>query len=226
MGRSACVVGSAGGIGSALVEHLRKDGWDTILEMDLSAPIPIDLASPDSVKKAFERGREVAPKIDLLVVAAGILDRDRLPDLTIERWQQVLAVNLTGTFACCREADQWVSDGGRIVLVSSLAARTGGSMTGTAYSVSKGGVETLTKSMAHYFAARRITVNCVSPGGVLTQMMAKNPESERKAMELASPLKRMAEPREIAATIVFLASEDAGFMTGAIVPVNGGIRMD
>jgi NAD(P)-dependent dehydrogenase (short-subunit alcohol dehydrogenase family) len=110
--------------------------------------------------------------------------------------------------------------------VGSLAGRTGGVLTGTAYSVSKGGLESLTKSVAQELAPRRITVNCVAPGGVDTPMRAKNSPEGLAALRAAAPLKRMATPDEIAAVIAFLASEDAGFMTGAVVPVNGGLRMD
>lgn len=143
-----------------------------------------------------------------------------------DRWDEVLAVNLTGPFLCCQAAQDWLVDGGRIVLVGSLAGRTGDVVTGTAYAVSKGGVESLTKSLAQELAPRRITVNCVAPGGVDTPMLAQNSPEAQEALRAATPLKRMATADEIASAILFLASEGAAYITGAVLPVNGGVRMD
>jgi len=111
-------------------------------------------------------------------------------------------------------------------MIGSLAGRTGGVLTGIAYAASKGGIESLTKSLANELAPRRITVNCVAPGGVDTPMLAQNPPEQKARLAAATPLGRMAAPDEIAATIAFLASEHAAFITGAVIPVNGGIRMD
>lgn len=226
MDKTACVVGASGGIGAATVRRLERAGYSRVLRMDLDGPLRIDLADVSSVEIAFAAARREAPRLDALVVASGILDREKLAGTSLEHWNRVLAVNLTGPFLCCKHARDWLTDGGRIVLVGSLAGRTGGVLTGTAYSVSKGGLESLTKSVAQELAPRRITVNCVAPGGVDTPMLAKNSAEGLAALRAAAPLKRMATPDEIAAVIAFLASEDAAFMTGAVVPVNGGLRMD
>jgi 3-oxoacyl-[acyl-carrier protein] reductase len=194
--------------------------------MDLGGPIPIDLADVSSIEMAFAAARREAPRLDALVLAAGILDLEKLAGTSLERWNRVLAVNLTGPFLCCKLARDWLVDGGRIVMVGSLAGRTGGVLTGTSYAVSKGGLESLTKSLAQEFAPRRITVNCVAPGGVETPMLAQNSPEGLAALRAAAPLKRMASADEIAAMIAFLASDDAAFVTGAVVPVNGGLRMD
>ena len=138
----------------------------------------------------------------------------------------VLAVNLTGPFLCCKLARDWLVDGGRIVLLGSLAGRTGGVLTGTAYAVSKGGIESLTKSVAQELAPRCITVNCVAPGGVDTPLLARSSPESLAAMTAATPLKRMAAPDEIAAAVSYLAGDGAAFVTGAVLPVNGGLRMD
>ena len=224
--RTACVVGSRGGIGRAAVRRLGQGGFDQVLEMDLAGPLRIDLTEPACVERAFAEARSHAPRLDALVVASGILDLAKLADLTLEQWNRVLAVNLTGPFLCCKHARDWLNDGGRIVLVGSLAGRTGGVLTGTAYAVAKGGVESLTKSVAQELAPRRITVNCVAPGGVDTPMLASNSPEGLAALKAATPLKRMAEPDEIAAAIGFLVSDDAAFMTGTVMAVNGGLRMD
>jgi 3-oxoacyl-[acyl-carrier protein] reductase len=226
MAKAACVVGSSGGIGSAVVRRLREEGFAPVLEMDLAGPIALDLASPASIQAAFAAARQQVARLEVLVVAAGILDLGKLGDLTLEQWNRVLAVNLTGPFQCCQLARAWLADGGRIVLLGSLAGRTGGVLTGTAYAVAKGGIESLTKSVAQELAPRRITVNCVAPGGVDTPMLARNTPEGLAALKAATPLKRMAMPEEIAAAIAYLASDGAAFVTGAVLPVNGGLRMD
>jgi 3-oxoacyl-[acyl-carrier protein] reductase len=225
MTKVACVVGAAGGIGGAVCRRLKSERY-SVLEMDLGGPLAVDLASPASVEAAFSAARRQAPQLDVLVVAAGILDLGKLANLTLEQWSRVLAINLTGPFLCCKLARDWLRDGGRIVLIGSLAGRTGGVLTGTAYAVSKGGVESLTKSVAQELAPRRITVNCVAPGGVDTPMLARNTPEGLAALMAATPLKRMALPEEIAGAVAYLASDDAAFVTGAILPVNGGLRMD
>ena len=102
----------------------------------------------------------------------------------------------------------------------------GGVITGTAYAASKGGIEALTKSIAQELAPRNITVNCVAPGAVETPMLAAHPPERKAAMSASTPLKRMAQPEEIAAAVAYLLAEDAGFTTGAVLAVNGGLRMD
>lgn len=226
MSKAACVIGATGGIGSAVVKALRQAGWSPVLELDLNGPIVIDVTDEASVERAFAQARREAQSIGLLAIASGILDLDKLLTLSTERWNEVIAVNLTGPFLCCKAAQTWLADGGRVVMLGSLAGRTGGVLTGTAYAASKGGVESLTKSVANELAPRRITVNCIAPGGVDTPMLAQNPAEQKAKLAAATPLGRMATANEIAATVMFLASEQAAFITGAVIPVNGGIRMD
>jgi 3-oxoacyl-[acyl-carrier protein] reductase len=226
MSKAACVVGANGGIGSAVVRALTQAGWSPVLRLDQVGPIAIDVTDEFSVQRAFDQAQREVPSLGLLVMASGILDLEKLATLSAERWNRVLAVNLTGPFLCCRAARTWLADGGRIVMIGSLAGRTGGVLTGTAYAASKGGIESLTKSVANELAPRRITVNCIAPGGVDTPMLAQNSPEQKAKLAAATPLGRMAMPDEIAAIVCFLASEQAGFITGAVLPVNGGIRMD
>ena len=226
MPKPACVVGSEGGIGSAVVQRLKDDGWSPVLRMDLNGPIEIDVSNANSVNTAFANARQQVEKLGLLVIASGTLDLGNISNTNLERWNEVLAVNLTGPVLCCKAAYDWIADGGRIVLISSLAGRTGGVVSGTAYAASKGGVESLAKSLAQQLASRDITVNCVAPGGVDTSMLAKNSDSAITAMINATPLKRLGSPAEIAAAVSFLSSNDASFITGAVLPVNGGLRME
>jgi 3-oxoacyl-[acyl-carrier protein] reductase len=222
----ACVIGSSGGIGSAVARQLAAGGWATVLGMDRETEIAIDVSDPASVERAFGQARSRYARLDALVICAGILDLAKLRGLTLARWEEVIRVNLTGPFLCCQMAQDWLADGGRVVLVGSLAGRTGGVATGTAYAVSKGGVESLTKSLAQEFAPRNITVNCVAPGGVDTPMLAQNPANTLEKLRAATPLGRMGSAEEIASTIVFLTSPGAAFITGEVVAVNGGVRMD
>ena len=226
MTKTFCVIGARGGIGSALCERLGAEPDTTVIGMDRDGPIPIDVADPSSITRAFAAARSAHPVLDGLVVTSGILDLGKLRNLELETWNKVLAINLTGPFLCCQAAQSWLRDGGRIVLVGSLAGRTGGVLTGTAYAVSKGGIESLTKSIAQELAPRGITVNCVAPGGVDTAMIAGNPPEAVASMKAAAPLKRLAQASEIAGGIAYLLSDDAAYVTGSVLAINGGLRMD
>ncbi len=236
---TACIVGAAGGIGDALTRLLHREGARKLVVLDRSGPAldtlaretgasahALDMRDEASLHAAFAAARQATPHIDALVVAAGIVDVRPLGELDLARWQEILAINLTGPFLCCREAREWLADDGRIVLISSLSARTGGVATSSGYAASKGGVEAFAKGIAREFAARRITVNCVAPGWIDTPMTAPHPADRKRATEAATPLKRTGRPEEVAATIAFLMSPGAAYITGATVPINGGIRMD
>lgn len=236
---AVAIVGATGGIGSAIVRRAHSDGFAPLLLMDRAGDaldamaaetggqaIAIDLTDGASITDAFAQARLGAPSLYGLVLAAGVVDNGKLADLAPHRWNDVMAVNLTGPFLCCLAAHEWIADGGRIVTLGSLAGRTGGVLTGTAYAASKGGIESLTKSMAQELAPRAITVNCVAPGAVETPMLAAHTPERKAAISASAPLKRMGQPHEIAAAISYLLSEDAGFTTGSVLAVNGGLRMD
>lgn len=237
--KTVCVVGATGGIGAAVARRFAQLGFRLVL-MDLAASpvkalaaelggeaVAIDVADADSVARAFAAARENAAALDVLVLASGVVETaTALADETDETWSRMLAVNLTGVFLCCRAADDWLRDGGRIVTISSNAARSGGLATGPAYAAAKGGVEALTKAMANLFAPRQITVNCVAPGATDTPMLDAHPPERIAAIAAANPLGRIATPDDVAAAIAFLASEEAAYLTGVVLPVNGGQRMD
>ncbi len=236
---TACIVGAAGGIGDALTRLLHREGARKLVLLDRPDPAldalaldtgarahGLDMRDEASLRAAFAAARQATPRIDALVVAAGIVDVRPLGELDLARWQEILAINLTGPFLCCREAREWLGDDGRIVLISSLSARTGGVATSSGYAASKGGVEAFAKGIAREFAARRITVNCVAPGWIDTPMTAPHPVAAKRTTEAATPLKRTGKAEEVAATIAFLMSPGAAYITGATVPVNGGIRME
>ena len=236
---AVAIVGAAGGIGSAISRRMGKDGYTPLILMDRPGAaldamaaetggqaFGIDLTDSASVAKAFADAQQQVSELYGLVLAAGVVDNGKLSDLDLDRWSDILSVNLTGPFLCCLAARDWIVDGGRIVTLGSLAGRTGGVITGTAYAASKGGLESLTKSMAQEFAPRGITVNCVAPGAVETPMLAAHTSERKAAMSASTPLKRMGQPQEIAAAVSYLLDADAGFTTGSVLAVNGGLRMD
>jgi 3-oxoacyl-[acyl-carrier protein] reductase len=237
--RAVVVVGAAGGIGSAIARRAARDGFSPLILMDRDAEalndiaveieahaVPVDITDGAAVAHAFEKARTISKQLYGLVLASGVVDNGRLADLDPERFDDILRINLTGPFLCCREARDWLVNGGRIVTLGSLAGRTGGVITGTAYAASKGGIEALTKSMAQELAPRKITVNCIAPGAVETAMLAAHTPERKAEMSAATPLKRMARPEEIAAAAAYLLDADAAFTTGAVIAVNGGLRMD
>ena len=239
MTRALAFSGAAGGIGAAIARRAAVAGYGPLFLMDRDEvalasvaeetsgiAIVLDITDASAVDLAFDSIRQETPALYGLVLAAGVVDNGKLADLTPDRWKEILAINLTGPFLCCHAAKDLLTDGGRIVTLGSLAGRTGGVITGTAYAASKGGIESLTKSMAQELAPRSITVNCVAPGAVETPMLAAHPPERKAAMSAATPLKRMAKPEEIAAAVCFLLSEDSAFTTGAVMAVNGGLRMD
>ena len=233
------IVGAAGGIGSAIARHAAAAGHAPLCLLDLRPAelagiaaetgghaTAVDVRDAVSVDAAFAGIRREHGAIRGLVVASGVVDTGRLAELEPERWNEVLAVNLTGPFLCCRAARDLLVEGGRIVTLGSLAGRSGGVLTGPAYAAAKGGLEALTRSLALELAPRRITVNCVAPGAVETPMLAAHSAERKAAMAAATPLRRMARPEEVAAMVCFLLGADAAFTTGALLAVNGGLRMD
>jgi len=237
MNRKVCVVGATGGIGLAISRRMAAEA--DLICMDLDSPalqnlasqpgtsaIGIDVRDEKRVKQAFAQAKQLASRIDVLVLCFGIVDNTRFEALTSERWAEILAVNLTGCFWAVREALDWISNGGKIVFLGSLAGRTGGILTGPAYAASKGAIESLAKSLATELAPREITVNCVAPGAVETEMIRSHSAERRSAMVTSTPLRRMADPSEIAEAVAYLASDKAGFITGSTLHINGGTRMD
>lgn len=233
--RRIAVVGGASGIGAATARALAEAG-DSVIILDRDAQaaaalagaigaraLTLDVADAGSVARAFAA---LEAPLHGLVVSSGVVDTGKLASLDPARWNEILAVNLTGVFLCCRAALPLLAEGGRIVTLSSLAARTGGVITGAAYAASKAGVEALTKSMAQELAPRAITVNCVSPGAIDTPMTARHPAEQKARYDAIVPLRRHGRAEEVAAAILFLLSEEASYLTGAVIPVNGGVRMD
>lgn len=226
-GRTAVVTGAAGTMGRAVVKALAADGLE-VVGLDVKPArgcVACDISDPAAVAKTL-RG---VGRVDVLVNNAGILSNNKSEATTPEEWRRVLAVNLDGAFYLSRQVipgmkkRRW----GRIVNTCSLAAKTGGLTAGTAYSTSKGALTSLTFSLARELAAFGITVNGISPAYVNTPMVTEQLNAaQRKAVLAQIPVGRFCEPEEFAHVVRFLVHPLAGFITGEIVDLNGGVVMD
>ena len=191
--------------------------------------VEVDIRDATAVASAHSRIAEKFGEVDILVNNAGILSNNKIEATSDEEWRRVLGVNLDGAFYWSRavlpamKSRNW----GRIINVSSLAAKTGGLTAGTAYAVSKGAISALTFSLARESAAFGVTVNAISPAYVKTPMVTEGlTEAQRAALLATIPVGRFCEPEEFAHVVRFLASPLAGFITGEVVDINGGLLMD
>jgi 3-oxoacyl-[acyl-carrier protein] reductase len=187
-----------------------------------------DVSSVGEIKTTLKTIGEDFLSIDVLVNNAGILDVSKIGTLSEEEWDKVLDVNLKGTYFFTQEAVPYLekSKHPRIINIGSNAGRMGGFENGLAYTASKGGVVALTYGAARRLAPKKITVNCVAPGTIETEMSKDNYDEEAHKRLLARfPLGRLGRPEEVAAAVCYFASEESGFTTGAVLDVNGGMFM-
>ncbi len=192
--------------------------------------VQADVADPAQVEVLFaETRRLLGGRLDILVNNAGGPGvRRPVAELSLEEWRRCLEVNLDGVFLCTRAALPLLPDGrGRVVNVTSISARSGGGPGGAAYSAAKAGVSNFTRACAKELAPRRITVNGVAPGVIDTDLHRRGtPAEELAAVTAQVPLGRIGSAGEAAAAVVFLCGEEARYITGEILEVNGGLRMD
>jgi 3-oxoacyl-[acyl-carrier protein] reductase len=190
--------------------------------------IRADVSQSDQVKKMIDQVEKTFHRLDILVNNAGIIRRGTIETVTEEEWDQVLRVNLKGTFNCCKAvvAIMKRQRSGKIINVSSVAGKTGDITSAPGYGPSKAAIEAFTKTLARQLAQYGINVNAVAPHAIETEMSAQWSEEKRKAIIEAIPLKRLGKPEEVAAAVLFLASEKANFITGEILDINGGFLMD
>ena len=226
-GRTAIVTGGAAGIGAAIVERLEAEGTRVVV-FDLKGDPPVDITDYEAVRKALA----AAGPVDILVNNAG-WDVFR-PFLRTDPafWQKIISINLVGPLNVlhCVLPGMVERGGGKVVSIASDAGRVGSS--GEApYSACKGGIIALTKTLARELATKGIRLNVVSPGltetGMLESFMqgAGNPEKLREAFRRAVPIGRLGRPQDIAGAVLFLASDDADFITGQVISVSGGLTM-
>jgi 3-oxoacyl-[acyl-carrier protein] reductase len=241
--RIAFISGASRGIGKACATALSAAGAKVVLaarqldkleevaaEIRLAGGeafvVAIDLSSQDSIKEAFAKAAKDFGRIDILVNNAGIT-RDGLA-LRMKRgdWDAVLETNLSGSFFSIQQVispmirERW----GRIVNITSVVAEAGNAGQAN-YCAAKAGLIGLTKSLAHELASRNVTVNAVAPGFIETDMTGSLPDDHKAKITETIPLKRMGKPEDVAAAVKFLASEEAAYITGHVLDVNGGMYM-
>jgi 3-oxoacyl-[acyl-carrier protein] reductase len=240
----AVVTGGATGIGAATVCRLVDAGHQVVFSYlssqdqarELAArvqagggtclPVRADVSDPGSIDRLFSRAESAYGSVSILICAAGILADAPLVEMEDAAWQRSLDVNLTAVFTCMRRAATAMirQRQGRIVVLGSVAAVCGA--TGQVnYAAAKAGLIGLVRAAAAELAPRGITCNLVLPGPVNTTMIGHLSESRRAALAARIPLRRFGEASEVAGTAVFLAGEAASYITGAVVPVDGGMSM-
>ncbi|HEX5246467.1 MAG TPA: SDR family oxidoreductase [Gaiellaceae bacterium] len=214
-GKRVVVTGGSSGIGEATVRRFRDEGAE-VVSVALDGEIECDVADPQQVEAAFEQ----IGALDVLVANAGISIRSPFLDIREEDWQRVLDVNLGGVFRCAQQAARRMDTG--VILMTASTNGLSGHENYADYNASKAGVILLARTMARELAPR-IRVNAVCPGYVLTPMQrAEYTDEMLAAVNEDIPLKRHAEPEEIAALFAFLASDDAAYITGAAIAIDGG----
>lgn len=187
---------------------------------------PFDVAEPEAVKAAFKEIADTFGRLDVLVNNAGITRDNIFPRLKESDWDDVLAVNLKGVFLCCQAAMRPMLKQrfGRIITITSVVGFTGNAGQCN-YAAAKAGIMGLTRSLAREVISRNITVNAVAPGYIETEMTQALTEEARRALLEQIPAGRTGTPEEVAAAVRFLASDEAGYITGQVLHVNGGMYM-
>jgi meso-butanediol dehydrogenase/(S,S)-butanediol dehydrogenase/diacetyl reductase len=214
-GKRVVVTGGTSGIGAATVERFREEGAD-VVSIALDGEIVCDVADAAQVERAFQ---EIG-KLDVLVANAGISIRKPFLEIEEADWRRVLDVNLTGVFHCAQQAARRMDDG--VILMTSSTNGLSGHENYADYNASKAGVILLARTMARELAPR-IRVNAVCPGYVLTPMQrAEYTDEMLAAVNARIPLQRHADPEEVAALFAFLAGDDARYITGAAIAIDGG----
>ena len=239
-GKTALVTGATGGLGGAIAKALQAQGATVALSgtrrevLDALAAemggrtyvLPCNLADKNEVEALVPKAEEAMGQLDILVANAGITKDNLFVQLKDEEWDQVIDVNLTATFRLARAAVRGMMRRrfGRVIGITSVVGVTGNPGQGN-YAASKAGMIGMVKSVAAEYARRGVTANCVAPGFISTPMTDKLNEKQREAILGRVPAGRLGSSEDVAAAVVFLASNEANYITGQTLHVNGGMAM-
>jgi 3-oxoacyl-[acyl-carrier protein] reductase len=242
-GKKVLVTGASRGIGRAIALACATEGADVALlatRAETLQPVAdevtalgrqavvqaVDLRDGEAVKAAVDAAKKELGGLDVVVNNAGITSDQLLMRHKEEDWQRVLDVNLTGAFRVTKAASRYLlkSSAGRVIVVTSVVGLTGNAGQAS-YAASKAGLIGFAKSLAQEFASRGVTVNAIAPGFIETDMTSALTEEQSAAVLGMIPMRRMAKPEEVAAAAVFLASEHAGYITGEVLRIDGGLAM-
>jgi len=239
-GKCALITGASGGIGGAIAHALHGAGATVALSGTRVEPLealaaelgsrahvlPCNLSDADAVEALPKQAIEAMGAVDILVNNAGITRDQIFMRMSDDEWQSVLDVNLTSTMRLCRGVMRPMMKArwGRIINISSIVGATGNPGQAN-YAASKAGMVGMTKSIAYEVASRGITANAVAPGFIATAMTDKLTDDQKAAINAKIPAARMGAPEEIAAAVLYLASPEAGYVTGTTLHVNGGMAM-
>lgn len=240
-GKYAVITGAAGGICKDTALCLAERGAAGIVIADLNEAMAADTAKeiegktgcrclafqtdvsrPEDIERLFAFAQERFGAVHILVNGAGVCPTTKLEELDAAKWDWCMNINLRGAHLCCREAIRIMKAQkyGRIVNIASMSIRVGGIAASVSYGASKGGLASATKTYARLTAADGITVNALCPGLIMTDMTKNNGYTAA-----GIPMGRLGEPRDVSTVIAFLASDDAAYMTGCTIDVNGGMYM-
>jgi 3-oxoacyl-[acyl-carrier protein] reductase len=239
-GRTALVTGATGTIGATIARSLHGQGATVAISgtrrevLDRLATelgqrvhvLPCNLADAAETEALVPRVEEAMGQLDILVANAGITRDNLLVQLRDEDWEQVIAINLSATFRLARAALRGMMRRrfGRVIAITSVVGTTGNPGQAN-YVAAKAGIAGMIKAMAQEYAKRGVTANCVAPGFIVTPMTDKLNDKQRETIVAKIPASRAGTPAEVAAAVVFLASNEAGYMTGQTLHVNGGMAM-
>jgi 3-oxoacyl-[acyl-carrier protein] reductase len=237
----AVVTGGAKGIGSAIVKRFIRDGYKVVFTYKNSEDkakalvselgenckaYKLDITDSYAVSEVFADIEKAIGEIFVLVNNAGIAEQALFTDITDDMWRKMLDTNLSGAFYCSRAVLKYMINRkqGKIINISSIWGETGGSCE-VHYSASKAGLIGMTKALAKEVGLSGVTVNCVSPGVILTDMTSHFDEETMNELKNETPLNKIGTPEDVAGAVAFLASADADFITGQDLAVNGGMNI-
>ena len=239
-GRTALVTGATGTIGATIARSLHDQGATVAISgtrrevLDKLAAelggrvhiLPANLADATETEALVPRAEEAMGQLDILVANAGVTRDNLLVQLRDEDWEQVIAINLSATFRLSRAAVRGMMRRrfGRVIAITSVVGITGNPGQAN-YVAAKAGITGMIKAMAQEYAKRGVTANCVAPGFIVTPMTDKLTDKQREAIVAKIPASRAGTPAEVAVAVVFLASNEAGYVTGQTLHVNGGMAM-